>query len=314
MPGRILVTPRSLTAQGLDCVPELGRLRDLGYELVPGPAGQLPGKEELRTLASDVVGWLAGVEKIDADVLAFAPKLRVIARNGAGTDTIDAAAAKARGVTVLRAAGANARGVAELALTLILAALRNVPAGNATLHNGGWSRIQGKEMSEVRLGIVGYGAIGRTLAELAGLLGASVTFFDPFATADPRGAAAQADTLEDLFGNSDVVSLHAPAPADGKPLVTQHLLRLLPQGAVLINTARETLVDTADTLEALNTGQLATYAIDAFESEPPVLNDLLRHERTILTPHIGAYTASSVTRAVEYAVENLVGFLQKDQG
>jgi D-3-phosphoglycerate dehydrogenase len=161
---------------------------------------------------------------------------------------------------------------------------------------------------------VGYGAIGRTLAELAGLLGAKVAFFDPFASADPRTAATQTDTLENLFANSDVVSLHAPPPADGNPLVTRHLLRLLPHGAILVNTAREALVDTAGALEALNTGRLATYAIDAFESEPPVLNDLLRHERTILTPHIGAYTASSVTRAVEYAVENLVGFLQKDQG
>jgi D-3-phosphoglycerate dehydrogenase len=166
----------------------------------------------------------------------------------------------------------------------------------------------------VRLGVVGYGAIGRTLAELAGFLGARVAFFDPFASADALAGATKADTLEDLFANSDVVSLHAPPQADGKPLVTQRLLRLLPPGAILINTARETLVDAADALDALDTGQLATYAVDAFESEPPVLNDLLRHERTILTPHIGAYTASSVNRAVEYAVENLVGFLQNDQG
>ncbi|MGY2747863.1 NAD(P)-dependent oxidoreductase [Arthrobacter sp. UYCu723] len=312
MPGKILVTPRSLTAQGLENVPELGRLRDLGYELVPAPAGQLPEKKDLLVLARDVVGWLAGVEKIDAEVLESAARLRVIARNGAGTDSIDAAAAKARGVTVLRAAGANARGVAELALTLILAALRNVPAANATLHSGGWSRTLGKEMSEVRLGVVGYGAIGRTLAELAGLMGARVTFFDPFAPAGATAGIAKADTLEDLFAASDVVSLHAPPPADGKPLVTRSLLGLLPAGAILINTARETLVDTADALAALNSGQLETYAIDAFESEPPMLNELLRHERTILTPHIGAYTASSVNRAVEYAVENLVGFLQND--
>ncbi len=302
---KILITPRSLTARGLDNIPELEPLRKLGYELVPGPAGKLPQKSELLHLSGDVVGWLAGVEQIDAEILSASRSLKVISRNGAGTDAIDTAAADALGITVLRAAGANARGVAELALTMILCALRQVTQANELLHAGGWERRLGREMPEIRLGIVGYGAIGRTLATLATNLGATVAVYDPFAP-ETAGEHERHQSLESLFSSSDVVSLHSPPPSDGTPLIGAKLLGLLPNGSILVNTARETLVDPADVLDALESGRLASYAVDAFDTEPPDLTDLLRHPKTILTPHVGAYTKSSVSRAVQYAVSNLV--------
>ncbi|MFB9164168.1 NAD(P)-dependent oxidoreductase [Arthrobacter psychrochitiniphilus] len=308
MSGKILITPRSLTAQGLENVPELEPLRKLGFELIPGPAGRLPQKSELLVLCTDVVGWLAGIEKIDDEILTAAKALKVISRNGAGTDAIDTEMASVLGISVMRAAGANARGVAELALTLILCALRQVTQANEILHAGRWERRMGKEMPEIRLGIVGYGAIGRTLATLAVSLGAQVSFYDPFA-AESAVEHSRIDSLATLFASSDVVSLHSPPPENGKALVDDELLSLLPHGAILVNTARESLVNDSHVLAALEAGRLASYAVDAFDSEPPALTALLMHPNTVLTPHIGAYTGHSVSRAVQYAVNNLVGSL-----
>ncbi|GAA4668600.1 NAD(P)-dependent oxidoreductase [Amycolatopsis dongchuanensis] len=300
---KILVTPRSLTKAGLDGVPELAPLTEAGYELVPGPAGRLPAEEDLLDLVPGCGGWLAGVERITDRVLAAAPELQVISRNGAGTDAIDLDAARARGVRVERAAGANAQGVAELTLALTLCALRDVPWSAASVRSGGWSRAQGRELADVTVGVVGLGEIGRRVASAFRALGARVLGYDPFVS------TSDAVSLDELFGRSDVVTLHCPPPSDGKPLVTADLLDLAPRGAVLVNTARSVLVDDDAVHAALEGERLSAYAVDAFDTEPPELTPLLRHERVLATPHIGGYTDASIRRATAAAVANLLAVL-----
>lgn len=304
-PGRVLVTPRSLTQAGLAVVPELEPLRSAGYELVSGPAGTSPGQAELLALVPGCVGWLAGVERIDADVLAAATDLRVISRNGTGTDTVDLAAAERTGVRVERAAGANAQGVAELALTLSLSALRQVPWSHSALRAGGWQRWQGRELSETVVGLVGLGAVGRLTAGLFTVLGAQVVAHDPV-VAPGTDPSLRVVGLDELFGSCDVISLHAPPLPGGRPLVDAERLATTRRGSALVNTARAALVDDAAVLAALESGVLAAYAVDAFDTEPPSLTDLLRHPRVIATPHIGGYTAASVRRATSHAVHNLL--------
>jgi D-3-phosphoglycerate dehydrogenase len=301
---RILVTPRSLTAAGLDSVPELEPLRAAGYELVAGPAGRTPSEGELLELVPAVTGWLAGVEPVSARVLEAARELRVISRNGVGADAVDLHAAEACGIQVLLARGANARGVAELALLLTLAALRSLPQSHSALKDGRWERTLGREMPDVTLGVVGFGAVGRLVAGMAAGMGAAVLASDPF-TPIPADLATSV-TLDELFSRSDVVSLHSPPPEDGRPLVAERLLGRMPRGATLINTARSALVDDAAVLTALDTGALSAYAVDAFASEPPELTPLLQHHRTILSPHLGGYTDASVRRATQQAVANLL--------
>ncbi|WP_220700705.1 NAD(P)-dependent oxidoreductase [Mycetocola tolaasinivorans] len=307
MPGKILVTPRSLTAENVATHPLLEPLRAAGYEIVAGPAGRQPEPAELRELVADIEGWVAGVEPIDAETLAAAPHLRVISRNGAGADAIDLAAASARGIRVETARGANARGVAELALGLILGSLRQIPAANSLLHDGGWARARGREVAEVTVGIVGFGAIGRHVASTILQLGGRVVAYDPFVTEDTEGV--ELVNLPTLFRESNVVTLHAPPPADGTPLVGRDLLALMPAGSVLINTARSALVDHAAVLDAYADGTLISYAVDAFATEPPELDATLSHPHTLLTPHIGAFTGASTQRAAEAAVENLLAAL-----
>lgn len=300
--GRILVTPRSLTKSGVDSVPELQPLRDAGFALVSGPAGRTPTESELVALASDCDGWLAGVEQISAAVLDRATRLRVIARNGVGTDSIDIDAARRNGIAVTTAAGANAQGVAELAVTLALACVRHLPWSAASVRGGGWDRWVGRELGDLTVGVVGLGAIGRRAGAAFAALGADVLGFDPYSSAD----GIRSVDLDELMESADIVTLHAPPPADGTALVDASRLARVPAGAVLVNTARASLVDDAAVLAALNDGRLSAYAVDAFPTEPPELTPLLLHDRVIATPHIGAYTDASVRRATTMAVRSLL--------
>lgn len=302
---RILVTPRSLTADGLDVVDDLQPLRDRGFDLVGPRPGRLPTEDELLELLPGCVGWLAGVERIGEHVLKSAPDLRVISRNGAGTDAIDLDAAARAGVAVVRAQGANAQGVAELALTLVLCSLRHVPAAASALRDGRWARIQGAEIAERTVGIVGLGAVGTRTAAIFTALGAHVVGYDPVAV-DP---AVESLGLDELLGVADVISLSCPPQRDGRPMITAERLSRVRPGTVLINTARSALVDDEAVLAALEDGTLSTYAVDAFDGEPPEPSALLRHERVIATPHLGGYTTTSVRRATMMAVDNLIAAL-----
>lgn len=301
---RILVTPRSLTAVGIENVPELAPLTDAGYSLVSGPSGRTPTGNELIELLDGCVGYLAGVEPITAEVLSAAADLIVISRNGVGTDAIDSSAARANGVAVEIARAANSQGVAELSILHMLAALRGYPSAVGSVKKGEWVREKGGEIAGRTVGIVGLGAIGRTVATAVAAIGATVVAADPFVTDDD---AARIVDVDELFAIADIVTLHSP-PGE-RPLVSRSVLDTMRPGATLINTARSGLVDDEAVLDALKSGQLAAYAVDAYDSEPPERTPLLEHPHCLPTPHIGGYTAESVHRATAYAVDNLLRVL-----
>jgi D-3-phosphoglycerate dehydrogenase / 2-oxoglutarate reductase len=305
--ARILVTPRSLTRDG---DPALDALRKAGYEVVMCAPGKSPDEAELFTLVPGCIGWLAGVEKITDAVLGHANLLKAISRNGTGVDSIDLAACKRRGVAVLRADGANARGVAELTIALMLALLRSVPASDARMKAGGWERRQGTELEGRTLGVVGTGRVGKLVTRFAAAMDMQVLGFDAFPDAPWAGSAGlRYVAVEELLEASDIVTLHCPHTPGEEPLIDGNALARMKRGASLINTARAGLVDDNAVLAALQGGSLAGYAVDAYDKEPPGASPLLCHERVIATPHVGAYTAESVSRATRAAVENLLGAL-----
>jgi phosphoglycerate dehydrogenase-like enzyme len=308
-PGRILVTPRSVTKAGH---PSLQRLRDVGWEVVFCTPGKQPDEAELIRLLPGCAGYLAGVEKITARVLEAATELRVISRNGTGVDNIDAEAARARGIAVCRAEGANARGVAELTFALMLALARSIPFCDRSLKNGGWERPTGVELSGKTLGLVGCGRIGRLVAGFGLAFDMEVLAYDPApdSTFAPSPRFRYAG-LDDILCRADVLSLHAPPAKDGRPLIDRKVLQRMKRGAYLINTARGGLMDNEAVLAALETGQLAGVALDAFDPEPPSDLRLVSHARVIATPHAGGLTHESVDRAVEGAVNNLLEALPK---
>ncbi|GAA2245037.1 oxidoreductase [Herbiconiux moechotypicola] len=305
--GRIVVTPRSAYGH-----PALERMRDAGYELVFPSPGAVPTPEQQRAALGSAVGYLAGVEPVTRETLAAAPRLRAISRNGTGADAIDLAAASELGVEVLRAPAANAQGVAELAVGLMLAAARSLPSATAAIRAGEWGRWEGIELAGRRLGLVGAGQVGRRVARVALALGMSVRAFDayPDSSFAPDGDFAFAP-LEEVLATAEVLSLHAPPAAT--PLLDARALAALPAGAILVNTARASLVDEAAVLAALDSGGLRAYATDVFEVEPPGVTTLTAHPAVLGTAHIGGFTRESVDRALGAAVSNLLDALDSDR-
>ncbi|NPD66741.1 phosphoglycerate dehydrogenase [Lichenicola cladoniae] len=306
--NRILITPRSLTRNP---DPALQALVLNGYRLVFSRAGETPDEATLLDLLPGCVGWLAGVEPVSPLVLESAHDLRVISRNGSGSDNLPLEVAERLGIQVLRAAGANARGVAELAIGLMLASLRHVPEQSAALKAGNWQRRPGLEIEGRTLGLIGCGAVGRLVARFALALDARVRVFDPYPDAGfmPEGDFAWAP-LEQVLEEADLLSLHCPMPLNGLALLDRPVIGRMRQGCHVVNTARAALVDEEAMLQALESGHVRVYATDVFAVEPPAPSRLLAHSRVIATPHIGGLTAESIRRATVGAVENLQAALR----
>jgi D-3-phosphoglycerate dehydrogenase len=306
---RILITPRSLTANP-HCA--LDRFRERGYDVVFCTPGKTPDEAELLQLTPGVVGWLAGVEPISERVITAARKLRAISRNGTGVDNLPLAALAERGVTLRTAGGANALGVAELAIGLMFAALRHIPFIDAGVKAGKWPRRLGREIRGRAVGVVGMGAVGRETARLAALLGARILACDPVKpAADALPEAVEWVDLACLFAQAEIVTLHCPALQGGRAMIGAEQFAKFQPGAVLVNTARASLVDETALLEALESGRLDAYATDVFAEEPPRDLGLAGHDRVIAVSHIGGFTEESVERATVAAVANLLDALAR---
>jgi D-3-phosphoglycerate dehydrogenase / 2-oxoglutarate reductase len=306
----VLITPRSLTGKR---EPVLDQLEARGFELRFAKPGQVPTEEQLLDLVPGCVGWLAGIEPISERVLRAATKLRVISRNGTGTDNIPLGLAKDLGIRIERAEAANARGVAELSIALMFASLRNIPELDHLLRRGVWQRRSGIEIANRLVVVIGCGAVGRLVVQMALGLGAQAAAYDLF----PNHTFAPAGndrfrwiSFAEAIETGDLISLHCPPLEDRTPLLSASVIGRLKEGCCLVNTARSTLVNEAAVLEALENGKLRAYATDVFGVEPPEAGSpLLTHPRVIVTPHIGGFTEESVQRAAQAAVDNLLSAL-----
>ena len=190
----------------------MGLLEAAGFELIFANPGQAPSEEQLLELLPGCVGWIAGVEPISERVLRAATKLRVISRNGTGTDNIPLGVAKELGIRIERAEGANARGVAELSIALMFAALRNIPELHHALRGGQWQRRGGIEISDRLVVLIGCGAVGRLVVQMALGLGARAAAYDPFPNYSFRPAGDgrfRWISFEEAIRTGEVISLLA---------------------------------------------------------------------------------------------------------
>lgn len=309
--NRILVTPRSLTSGGHEALDMLSRA---GFEVVFSEPGKLPDEQELLKHLPDCIGWLAGVEPVSEKVIDAAAHLKVISRNGVGIDNLPVSALRQRGIHICTADGANASGVAELAIALMFASLRHIHSTSSGIKQGEWPRFQGNEIRGQVLAVIGCGAIGREVARLACALGCRVLGYDLMQPAlDLPESHFRWATLEEIWQQATMFTLHCPPPADGTPLVGEAELAQMRPGAIIINTARAGLVDDDALIAALDSGHLTAYAADVFKEEPPSSLALAGHSRVIATSHIGGFTTQSVDRATEMAVANLLQVLQENR-
>lgn len=242
-----------------------------------------------------------------AGTIASAPRLRLIQKIGIGVNTIDLAAAQARGIAVCTLPGTNSRAVAEMALLLMLATLRRLPAVDSALRAGAWIpplALQDGfgELGGRTVGLIGYGAVPAILAPVLAALGCRVLYTDKLPRPD---AVVERRPLAELLAESDIVSLHVPLVAETERMIDAAALARCKLGAVLINTARGGLIDEAALLAALRSGQLAAAGLDVFADEPPAPdNPLLALPNVVVTPHVSWLTGETFARSLSLATEN----------
>jgi D-3-phosphoglycerate dehydrogenase len=281
-------------------------------ELSPAAIAQLESGFEVRYVdGSDraaLLPALAGVDavivrsatRIDAEALAQAPNLRVVARAGVGLDNVDVEAATKAGVMVVNAPSSNTVSAAEHAVGLLLAVARNVPQAMASLKAGEWqrSRFTGAELYGKVAGILGLGRIGELVAQRLAAFCMQVIAYDPYV---PTARAAQLGVrlvgLEDLLAEADFISVHLPKSAETSGLIGERELRLVKPGVLIVNAARGGIVDENALALALKDGRVGGAGIDVFATEPPADSPLLAFPNVVVTPHLGASTHEAQEKA-----------------
>ncbi|MGI3201697.1 phosphoglycerate dehydrogenase [Streptomyces sp. GLT-R25] len=248
----------------------------------------LPGSE-LRERIAEVDALVVGMDAVTAEVIDSADRLKVIAKHGVGVDTIDVAAARARGIPVVCAPGSNSRAVAEFTFGLILDATRRITASHQQVARGEWPKLFGPELAGRTLAVVGFGRIGRLLTNYALAFGMTVLAHDPYVDdADIRALDATPAPLDDCLVRADVVSLHLPATSGAGPLLDRRRLAAMKPGALLVNAARGGLVDEEALAALLVEGHLGGAALDAFAHEPLGDSPLRTAPNVLLTSHMAA--------------------------
>jgi phosphoglycerate dehydrogenase-like enzyme len=293
--------------------PELGgALTDAGLRLRLAPKLGARSVVELRDLLAGASGAIVSTDPFDRLVLASCPQLRIVARVGVGSDSVDLDAATEQGIAVTITPGANEDSVADHTLALMLAVLRRVAEQDAAIRRGEWRRTGDAtpwQLSGTTVGLVGYGRIGRLVAVRLEGFSVRVIYHDPFDGADSI-------PLDELLARADVVSLHAPLGPGTERMIGARELGLMPPHAVLINTARGAVVDEAALVTALADGTLRGAGLDVFADEPPRSRRLLSLDNVVLSAHVGGISERSVAemtrRATRSVVDVLTGGVPRD--
>ena len=259
--------------------------------------------EELKASLKDVTALVVrNRTKVTAEIIAAAPKLKVIARAGVGLDNIDIKAADAAGVVVVAGLGANAVSVGELTLGLALALLRNVPGHDVATRDGGWVRTPGRELSGLTWGLLGCGATGLATAKLLQGFGCSVIGYDPYAK---NLSNVELTTFDDVLKRSDVVSIHMPSTAETNGSINSASLALMKPDAIIVNVGRGEVINEADLMAALKAKTIAGAALDVRAQEPPVKGEMEEIPNLILTPHVAGITKESQLRINQILTSNI---------
>jgi D-3-phosphoglycerate dehydrogenase len=280
-----IIVADDLPASALDL------LRAEGWN-VDARAGRAPDQLTADVASADAI-VVRSATKVTAALIQAAPRLRVIARAGTGVDNVDVAAASARGIVVMNAPGANSISVAELAMGLILAMARHLPAADAAMKQAKWEKKKflGEEVRDKTLGLVGLGRIGQEVARRAAAFNMRIIAHDPFISTQVAGdLGVQLVSMDELFARADYVSLHMPSTAQTKQLVNADRLARAKKGIRIINTARGDLIDEQALADAIESGHVAGAALDVFTKEPTVDHRLQMLPQVIATPHIAAST------------------------
>jgi D-3-phosphoglycerate dehydrogenase len=250
--------------------------------------------------------------RVTSELIDRASRLKVIGRAGVGVDNVDVDAATRRGIVVANAPESTVVSAAEQTIGLIVALARNVPQAHAALKAGRWERSRwgGIELAGKSLGVIGFGRIGQQVSRRAVGLGMNVLAYDPFVGSERfrELGVERVETLDELLGASDIVTLHSPLTDDTRCLIDRDTIAKMRDGARLVNAARGALVDEDALVEALRSGKLAGAALDVFSAEP-YEGPLLELDQVVVTPHLAASTGEAQDRAGVIIAEQVVAAL-----
>lgn len=299
-------------------------LKNAGFEVITDKVEQGNLIDYINT--NHVNGILVrSATKVRKDIIDACPNLKFIGRGGVGMDNIDVEYAKSKGLAVENTPAASTRSVAELVFSHIYAIARMLHESNRSMPLKGVTEFndlkknysKGFELEGKTIGIIGFGRIGQTVAKIALGNGMNVVAYDPFV----ESAAIEirvgnqhlmvgiyTNSFEEVIKTSDIISLHVPMPADGKPILKDADLTMIKKGAVLINTSRGGLIDEKALLKHLNAGHIGFAGLDVFENEPTPMAELLVHPKVSSSPHIGGSTAEAQERVGAEIAEKVISY------
>lgn len=288
----------------------LDLLEQIGAEYVINPLHKKLTEDELCELVGNVEVLIAGTEPITEKVMQCAPNLKLISRVGIGLDSVDLLAAKKRNIIVSYTPDAPAPAVAELTIGLMLSTLRAIQVSNTHMHAGIWHRHFGRRLSEVTIGIIGVGRIGRRVLEHLQGFGSPRILVNDVTQMQEISDAFDVEwvTKEQLIIEADIVSVHVPLTPLTTGLISKQELLSMKQDAILINTSRGGIVNETDLHDVLIDGHLAGVALDVFEHEP-YQGPLTNIERCVLTSHMGSMSIDCRSQMEIEATQEAVRFL-----
>lgn len=279
--------------------------------------GQMKREETLAAIADADALIIRSATKADAALINASTKLKAIARAGVGVDNVDLEAASAKKIAVMNTPAGNTVATAEFAFGLMLALARHIPQSHSSMQNGKWDRksYQGVELRGKTIGIVGYGRIGQAVGKRAQAFEMSVLAYDPYIPADTiRKIGAEPVTLDELFSQSDFISLHSVVTDETCNMINAANIAKMKKGVRIVNAARGALINDADLAEALKSGQVAGAAFDVYTEEPPPADHpFIGLPNVIDTPHLAASTDEAQVAVAIEAAELIVAALQKGE-
>jgi D-3-phosphoglycerate dehydrogenase / 2-oxoglutarate reductase len=270
--------------------------------------GKMTRDETLRAIPDADALIIRSATKVDAELLQNAPKLKAIVRAGVGVDNIDLAAATEHGVVAMNTPDGNTISTAEYTFGLLLSLMRNIPAGHNSLSTRRWERklFMGAELHGKTLGIVGFGRIGRAVADRAWAFGMNVIASDPFVDDDVAGMVE----LDELYARSDIISLHCVATEHTRGMICAETIAKMKPGVYVINAARGAVINDDDLAAAIKSGHVGGAALDVYDQEPPsAQNPLIGLDNVIHTPHLAASTVEAQIRVAMDAAQQIIDAL-----
>lgn len=286
-------------------------LQGEGCEVVILPADISHNEEKLAEALEDVDGLIVGVEKITRSVLRHVPKLKVIAKHGAGVDNIDLQAAAEKDIPVTFAPGANRHAVADLAFGLMLSLAREIPHSFQQVQEGEWPRVIGFELYGKKLGVIGTGKIGKEVISRAQGFNMSILAYDLFPDQElSKSGMVTYVSLDDLFKESDFITIHTDLNEQSKAMISIPQLEAMKSTAFIVNTARGGIVDEQDLYIALKERKIGGAALDVFSAEPLNKSPLLELPNFIATPHMAGYTYEALREVGMITARNVLNVLQ----